>query len=140
MYLFIVIGGFILCLVIFAYYWRQMVEQALMRHFRAAEIIAEGYFPPSWVKSIDRQLHRQRWSPLRWIRKPKSGTDLAFAKLDEVATFFLDNSDFIEREAKRLLMQQFKAAHDHWQTLTWEELRQETPPVNESTKSTSLTN
>lgn len=128
-YLLALIISFGLFLLFFIIYWRQVIDGGITRHFRAAEFIADGYFPPTWVRAIDRRLWWQRTLPIRPFRQPPTGTELALAKLDEVALFFLRNSAFIEPEAQKYLIAQLKAARFRWQTLTWDELRQQVPPT-----------
>jgi hypothetical protein len=128
-YLLAVIISFVLFLLFFIIYWRQVIDGGITRHFRAAEFIAAGYFPPAWVRAIDRRLWWQRTQPLYRFRQPPTGTELALAKLDEVALFFLRNSAFVEPEAKKVLIAQLKAARFRWQPLTWDELRQQVPPT-----------
>jgi hypothetical protein len=123
-----VLVGFVLFLLFVALYWRQVVNRGFMRYFRAGELITEGYLPPFWVAAIERRLWWQRVLPWRRRQAP-TGTDLAVVKLDEVATFLLDHSGFLEPAAKKLLFDQLKAARSEWQTLPWDELRQKTPPI-----------
>ncbi len=131
-YLLAVIISFVLFLIFFIIYWRQVIDGGITRHFRAAEFIADGYFPPIWVRAIDRRLWWQRALPLYRFRQLATGTELALGKLDEVALFFLRNSAFVEPEAKKVLIAQFKAARFRWQPLTWDELRQQVPPTTTS--------
>jgi hypothetical protein len=128
-YLLAVIISFVLFLLFFFIYWRQVIDGGITRHFRAAELIADGYFPTTWVRTIERRLWWQRTLPLYFFHQPPTGTELALAKLDEVALFFLRNSAFVEPEAKKVLIAQLKAARFRWQPLTWEELRQQVPPA-----------
>lgn len=128
-YLVAVVVGFVIFLLFFVVYWHQVIGRGITRHFHAAEIIAEGYLPPTWARMIDRRLWWRRMLPLSF-RPPPTGTELALAKLDEVALFFLRNSTFVDPAAKKLLIAQLKEARFRWQALPWDTLRQQLPPTS----------
>jgi hypothetical protein len=109
-------------------YSRRVIDSSLTSHFRAAESISEGHLPAQWAEQIDRRLRWQRLLPASVARQRPDGTALALAKLEKLSKFFSANSFFENAETKAMLLEELETARRHWETMSWEELRNTVPP------------